>query len=69
MDGITFNLKGEEKQDSRRSPKILEEVELQLEDVHVKYDGIISKSKVIKDQAQRIEHAIVSEKKIDDMGV
>jgi len=29
--------------------KIFEEVELQLEDEHVKYDGIISKARVIKD--------------------
>ena len=30
---------------------ILEEVELQLEDVHVKYKGIFSNARVIKDQA------------------
>ena len=39
--------------------KILEEVQLQLEDVHVKYDDIISKAKVIKDQEQRIEYTII----------
>jgi hypothetical protein len=40
-----------------------------LEDEHVKYDGIISKANIIRDQAWRIEHTIVSEKKIDDMDV
>jgi hypothetical protein len=34
--------------------KILEEVELHLEDVHVKYNGIIAKARVIKDQTKRI---------------
>jgi len=48
---------------------MLEEVELQLENVHVKFNGIISKPKVIKDQTKRIEDAIVSGKKIDVMGV
>jgi hypothetical protein len=37
--------------------------------VRVKCDGIISKARVIKDQAQMIEHAIVPGKTIDDMGV
>jgi hypothetical protein len=49
--------------------KIIEEVELQLENVKVKYDGIISKVGSIEDQAQRIEDVIVSENKMDDMGV
>jgi hypothetical protein len=49
--------------------KILEEVEIHLEDVHAKYNGIISKDKVIKDQENRIEDAIFSEKKIDEMHV
>jgi hypothetical protein len=44
-------------------------VELQLDNVKVKYDGIISKVGSIKDQEQRIEDVIVSEKKTDDMGV
>jgi hypothetical protein len=48
---------------------ILEEVELHLEDVHAKFDGNVSKARVIKDQAKRIEDFIVSEKKIDEMGV
>jgi hypothetical protein len=33
------------------------------------YDGIISKARVMKDQEQRIKHAIVLKKEIDDMGV
>ena len=49
--------------------KILEEVELNQEDVHAKYDGIISKARVIKDQENMIKDAIVSEKKIDEMHV
>jgi hypothetical protein len=39
--------KGERRQHSRTSTP--EEVELHLEDVHAKYDGIISKASVIKD--------------------
>jgi len=31
---------------------MLEEGELRLEDVHVKYDGIISKTKEIKDKSK-----------------
>ena len=46
--------------------KMLEEVVLHLDDVHAKYDGIISKARVIKDQAKRIEDSIVSEKEIDE---
>jgi hypothetical protein len=46
--------------------KILEEVELHLEDVHAKYVSIISKDRVIKDQEKRIDDAIVSENKIDE---
>jgi hypothetical protein len=63
------SFKREGRQDSRRSQKIIEEVELQLENVKVKYDGIISKVGSIKDQAQRIEDVIVSKNKMDDMGV
>ena len=48
---------------------IFEETELHLEDVHVKYDGIISKARVIKDQENLIEDAIVFEKKIYEMHV
>jgi hypothetical protein len=48
---------------------ILEEVELHLEDVHAKYDGIISKARVIEYQAKRIEDSIFFENKIDEMGV
>ena len=37
---------------------MLEEAELPLEDVHVKYEGIISKVRVIKDEVQRIHDTI-----------
>ena len=70
IDGVTLQLqkeKGDKIQEGQH--KILEEFELHLEDVHVKYDGIISKARVIKDQAKRIEDSIVSEKKIDEMDV
>jgi hypothetical protein len=40
--------------------KILEEIEFHLEDVHAKYDGIISKPRVIKYQAKMIEDVIFS---------
>jgi hypothetical protein len=49
--------------------KTVEEIGLHLENVHVKYDGIISKARVIKDKTKRIEDIIVSEKKIDEMDV
>jgi hypothetical protein len=49
--------------------KTLEEIGLHLENVHVKYDGIISKARVIRDKTKRIEDIIVSEKKIDEMDV
>jgi hypothetical protein len=40
-----------------------------LKDVHSKYDGIISKARVIKEKENMIKDAIVSEKKIDEMHV
>lgn len=49
LDGITLQLQQEKEdmiQEGRQ--KILEEIELQLEDIHVKYDGIISKAISIK---------------------
>jgi hypothetical protein len=50
LDGITLQLqKGKENKIQEGQQKILEEVELHLEDVHAKYDGIISKARVIKD--------------------
>jgi hypothetical protein len=48
---------------------VLEEIELHLEDVHAKYDGIISKARLIKDQEKMIEDSIVTKKKIDEMHV
>jgi hypothetical protein len=44
-------------------------VELHCKYVHVKYDGIISKARVINDQVERMEDAILSEKKMDDIDV
>jgi L-rhamnose mutarotase len=67
---ITLQLQ-KEKEDKiqERHQKILEEVELHLKDVHVKYDGILSKDRVIKYQAKRIEDSNVSENNIYEMGV
>jgi hypothetical protein len=52
---VTLQLQ-KEKEDNIQEiqQKILEEVELHLEDVHAKYDGIISKARVIKDQEKVI---------------
>ena len=50
LDGITLQLQKEKEnkiQDGQHN--IIEEFELHLEDAHVKYDGIISKDRVIKD--------------------
>jgi hypothetical protein len=70
INGVTLQLQ-KEKEDKIQEghQKILEEVELHLEDVHVKYDGIISKDREIKDQTMRIEDSIVSKKNIDEMHV
>ena len=70
VDGITLQLQKEKEHKIQEGQqKILEEVELHQEDVHAKYDGIISKARVIKDQENMIKDAIVSEKKIDEMHV
>ena len=70
IDGVTLQLQKEKEDKIQEGQhKILEEFELHLEDVHAKYDGIISKARVIKDQAKKIEDFIVFEKKIDEMGV
>jgi hypothetical protein len=70
VNGVTLQLQ-KEKEDKIQEGhhKILEEFEVHLEDVHVKYDGIISNTRVIKDQARRIEDSLVSKKNIDEMGV
>jgi hypothetical protein len=64
IDGVTLQIQ-KEKEDKIQEgqQKILEEV------VHVKYDGIISKARVIKDQLNIIKDFIVSEKNIDEMHV
>jgi hypothetical protein len=70
IDGVTLQLQKEKEDNIQEGQQnILEEVELHLEDVHEKYDGIISKARIIKDQANMIEDSIVSKKKIDEMGV
>ena len=51
MDGITLQLQKEKENIILEDHhKILQEVELTLEDVHLKYDGIILKAKMIKEQ-------------------
>jgi hypothetical protein len=68
--GITLQLQKEKEDNIQEGQqKILEEVELHLEDVHAKYDGIILKARVIKYQAKMIEDSIVIENKIDEMHV
>jgi len=70
INGVALQLQKDKEENIHEGQhKILEEVELHLEDVHVKYDRIISKDRVIKDQAKRIEDEIVYEKKIDEMHV
>jgi hypothetical protein len=70
INGVTLQIQKEKEEMIQEGhQKILEEVKLNLEDVHTKYDGIISKTRVIKDQEKRIEDSIVYEKKKDEMGV
>jgi hypothetical protein len=70
IDGVTLQLQKEREDKIQKGQQsILEEVELHLDDVHAKYNGIISKARVIKDQAKMIEDSIVAEKKIDEMHV
>jgi DNA repair exonuclease SbcCD ATPase subunit len=70
LDGITLQLqKKKENKIQEGQQNILEEAELHIEDVHAKYDGIISKAGVIKDKAKMIDDSIVVEKKMDEMHV
>jgi predicted peroxiredoxin len=70
LDKNTLQLQNEKEDKIQEShQKILEEVELQLENVHAKYDGIISKDRVIRDQENMIEDVIVFRKKKYVMGV
>jgi arginine/glutamate-rich protein 1 len=63
IDQVTLQLqKKKEDKIQECQHKILEEVELHLEDVHAKYDGIRSKDGLIKYQDKRIEDVIISEK-------
>jgi hypothetical protein len=61
IDGVTLQIQ-KEKEDKIQEgqQKILQEVELHLKDVHAKYDGIISKDRVIKYQEKITEDVIVS---------
>ena len=69
LDGISLQLQ-KEKEDKIQEghQKIFEEVGLHL-DVHAKYDGIISKARVIKDPTKMIKDSIVAKNKIDEMHV
>ena len=60
INGVTLQLQ-KEKEDKTLEvhQKILEEVELHLEDVHVKYDGSLSKARVIKDQVKMIDDLFI----------
>jgi hypothetical protein len=56
IDGVTLQLQREKEDKIQEGQKkILEEVELHLKDVDTKYDGIISKARVIKYQAKMIK--------------
>jgi hypothetical protein len=51
LDGITFKIQKEKEDNIQEGQqKIHEEFELDLESIHSKYDGIISKVRVIKDK-------------------
>jgi len=70
INGVTLQLqKVKEENIQQGHHKILEEVKLYLDDVHAKYNGIISNNRVIKYQEKRIEDSIVYENKIDEMDV
>jgi hypothetical protein len=70
INGVTLQLQ-KEKEDKieEGQQKILQEVEIYLEDVHAKYDGIISKARTIKEQQRKIEDYIVSKNNVDEMHV
>jgi hypothetical protein len=70
INGVTLQLQREKEYKIQEGHQnILEEFEVHQEDVHAKYDGIISKTRVIKYQSKRIEDDIVSQKKINEMCV
>jgi hypothetical protein len=70
IDEITLYIQKEVEDNIREGhQKILEDVELHMENVKVKYDEIISKLSSIRDQEKGIEDSIVFENKTDDMGV
>jgi hypothetical protein len=61
INGVTLQIQKEKEDNIQEGHQnILKEVEVHLEDVHTKYDGIISKARLIKDQENRIEDVIVS---------
>ena len=59
MDGITLQFQKEKEDKIQGHYKILEEVEHQLENIKVKFEGIIAKKDSIEDQPQRIDDANV----------
>jgi hypothetical protein len=68
INGVTLHLQKEKEDEIQEGhQKIVEEFELHLKDVHAKCDGIISKARIIKEKARKIEDSIVSENNIDEM--
>jgi len=61
MDIITLQLQKEKEEKIKVHQKYLKKFELHPKDVWVKYNGIITKARVIKDQAHRLEDVIVLE--------
>jgi hypothetical protein len=68
INGVIVQLQKEKEDNIQGHQKSFEEVKL-LDDVYVKYEGIISKARIIKSQEKRIEYVIIFEKKIDGMSV
>ena len=58
MNGIAMQLQKDKENNILEGHQKIIEFELWIEDVHVKYEGIISKERVIKNQEQRINDAI-----------
>ena len=70
VNDITLHLQKEKEENIIQGcQKIFEEVELELEYVHDKYEGTISKARVIKYQAQNIQDVIISENNINVISV
>jgi hypothetical protein len=68
INGVTFQFQKEKEDKIQEGQhKIHEQVELHLVDVHAKYDGIISKDRIIKEQSRKIEDSIIYENNIQEM--